>query len=143
MQPGETCEPLNPRFGADAGSMICQTCCGAWPGPTQNGRWASILSNMSSRTTLVLRVIGVALFMTGCAHVSHLTKSQAVLAASQAGQAAGYCLADYEDPDAHFELSDKDRTWSVFYQGRVLRPGNFFLVVVDDRTTATRVVAGR
>jgi len=81
--------------------------------------------------------------MTGCAHVPHLTKSQAVLAASQAGQAAGYSLGDYEDPDVYFELSDKDRTWSVFYQGRVLRPGNFFLVVVDDRTTATRVVAGR
>jgi len=133
----------NPRSAADAGFAPClhpgRPCSRA----AGSGRWASILSNMSSRTTLVLRVIGVALFMTGCAHVSHLTKSQAVLAASQAGQAAGYCLADYEDPDAHFELSDKDRTWSVFYQGRVLRPGNFFLVVVDDRTTATRVVAGR
>jgi len=106
-------------------------------------RWAKTLSNMASLARFNLGAIGAVVLVTGCAHVPHMTQSQVILAAGHAGQAAGYLLVDYEEPDAHFEFTDKDRTWSVFYQGRVASPGNHFLVVVDDRTAATRVVGGR
>jgi hypothetical protein len=72
-----------------------------------------------------------------------MTQAEVVRAAAQSGKGAGYNLADYKEPDVHFEFTDKDQTWSVFYEGRVALPGNHFLVVVDDKTATTRVAPGR
>jgi hypothetical protein len=90
-----------------------------------------------------LGVMPAVLLLSGCAHTPRMTQPEVVRVAGQAGEAVGYSLTHYKEPEAHFEFTDKDRTWSVFYEGRELLPGNHFLVVIDDRTKATKVIDGR
>ena len=73
---------------------------------------------------------------------AHLTQAQAVRIATEAATKHGYRLTDYKNPQAHYEFTRKDGTWSVFYDGRVPMPGNHFLVWVDDRTEEARVMPG-
>jgi hypothetical protein len=72
-----------------------------------------------------------------------LTQAEAVRIAGEAAVKHGYRLADYEEPQAHYEFTHKDRTWVIFYVGKVRLPGNHFLVWVDDRTGEVRVVGGK
>jgi len=71
-----------------------------------------------------------------------MSQAEVVRIAAGAATKYGYRLADYKDPQAHYEFTRKDRTWSVFYEGKVPMPGHHFLVWVNDRTGAARVVPG-
>ncbi len=72
-----------------------------------------------------------------------MSQTQAVGIAGKAAVKHGYRLADYKDPQAHYEFTRKDKTWSVFYDCKVPMPGHHFLVSVDDRTGEARVVPGK
>jgi hypothetical protein len=52
-------------------------------------------------------------------------------------------LTDFKEPEAHYEFTIKDKTWSVFFDGRIPRPGNHFTIYVSDRTKETQFVPGR
>jgi hypothetical protein len=86
--------------------------------------------------------VTIAVLVSGCAHLQQMTKSDVVRVANQAAEVAGYHLTDYKEPQVHFEFTDKNHTWTVFYDGKVLVPGNHFLVLVNDRTKTARVMAG-
>jgi hypothetical protein len=61
------------------------------------------------------------------------------------GLTAGSSVADlrrYKHPQAHCEITRKDKTWSVFFDGRVAMPGNHFSVSADDQTGETRFFEG-
>ena len=54
----------------------------------------------------------------------------------------GVHRTNYKDPEAHYEFTKKDKTWSVFFHGKVPMPGNHFLVWVDDRTQKAQFMQG-
>ncbi len=72
-----------------------------------------------------------------------MSPADVVRLARRAATDSGYKLADYREPETHFEFVRKDRSWSVFFQMKPpTPPGGHFLVVVDDETGKTRVVPG-
>ena len=76
-------------------------------------------------------------------HVARLSEAQAISIAKQAAEREGRNLANYKDPVAHFEFIEKDRSWSILFDGKIPMPGNHFLVEVDDLTESTRVMMGQ
>jgi hypothetical protein len=104
-----------------------------------------------------LVALALSLLFAGCSHPTtstaptasdakvdgaRLSQAQVVRIAAEAATKHGYRLADYKDPEAHYQFTRKDKTWSVFYDGKVPTPGNHFLVVIDDQTGAARVMPG-
>jgi hypothetical protein len=71
-----------------------------------------------------------------------LSRDKAVRLADDAALKKGYSLVDFLPPRVFYQFLKKDRTWSIFYEGKVAKPGNHFLVVVDDRTRAAQVLPG-
>jgi hypothetical protein len=47
-------------------------------------------------------------------------------------------LGEYKPPEAHYE----DKSWFVFFEGRVPMPGNFFSAQVNDMTGEVQVRGG-
>ena len=88
---------------------------------------------------LALFVLGL---VVSCAHRTSMSRDEVVRTANRAAVAAGYSLAEYRDPELHFELLERDRTWTVRYDRPVSYPGSDFLVVVDERTGKTEVLRG-
>jgi hypothetical protein len=89
-------------------------------------------------TFIILALVGSVLFV-GCAH---LHRSEVISIAKQAAALEGYHLGAYKRPTARFEIGPEGKTWSVSFDGKDLIPGNFFEVMVDDRTRETRIVGG-
>ena len=101
--------------------------------------------------------LAVLLLVIGCSHPTpntapaesatksagaRLGQAEAVRIAAEAASKNGYRLADYNAPQVHYEFTRKDKTWSVFYDGKVPMPGHHFLVWVDDQTGTARVMPG-
>ena len=133
----------NERAPGKGGIAVLWRAGRAWPALPDRERWAAAFRTMLGFARLSSGVFAAILLLNGCAHTPRMAQAEVVRAAGQAGEAAGYRLADYKEPEVHFEFTEKDRTWSVFYEGRVARPGNHFLVVIDDKTAATRVAPGK
>ena len=72
-----------------------------------------------------------------------LTTAEVVFIAEKAAEKEGARLSEFKKPVAHYEFTVKDRTWVVFFDGRIPMPGNHFTVYVDDRTKETRFIGGR
>jgi hypothetical protein len=74
---------------------------------------------------------------------TRLTQGEVIRIASQAAEKHGYRLADYKEPQVHYEFTRKDKTWTIFYDGRIAMPGHHFGVWVGDQTGETRVIPGK
>jgi hypothetical protein len=103
-------------------------------------------------------VFVVSLLFAGCSDPPHTTPTvvpdtkpegarlptaEVTRIANQAAERQGVDLRQYKEPRAHYELTRKDKSWSVFFDGRVARPGNHFSVSVDDQTGETRFFGGK
>jgi hypothetical protein len=71
-----------------------------------------------------------------------LKVDEVIQIANMAAQEAGYNLSEFKKPKAYFGLGKKDQTWTVFYDGKILKHGNHFLVWVNDITRKTQVMPG-
>ena len=88
----------------------------------------------------------VALLLLGCARSAstRLSQPEVVQIASRAATDAGYKIADYQAPEAHFEYVRKDGSWTVFYKRKPPTPvGGHFQVWVDDKISKTQVMRGQ
>jgi hypothetical protein len=74
---------------------------------------------------------------------ARLTTAEAIRIAEEAARKEGVKLDNYKAPEAHYEYTRIDKTWFVFFDGKVTRPGNHFSVNVDDLTKETRFIRGR
>jgi hypothetical protein len=74
---------------------------------------------------------------------ARLATAKVIRIAKEAAERRGVRLRDYKEPEAHYELTRKDKSWIVFFDGRVAMPGNHFSVSVDDQTGETRFFGGR
>ena len=73
---------------------------------------------------------------------ARLSTAEAIRIARQTAERQGVDLQRYKEPEAHYEFTRKDRSWFVFFDGRVAMPGNHFSVSVDDRTGAAQFRGG-
>jgi hypothetical protein len=55
----------------------------------------------------------------------------------------GVALNEYKQPEPEYEAKSPDKTWTVFYEGKVKAPGHYFLVWVNDETGACKLMLGR
>jgi hypothetical protein len=74
---------------------------------------------------------------------ARLSAAEAIGIAKEAAVKHGSDLSRYEEPKAHFDFTDDMGLWLVLFDGKVARPGNHLMVVVDDQTGKARVVPGR
>ena len=74
---------------------------------------------------------------------THLSEAEAVRIASNAAIREGRNLADYQPPLALYSRSKTEDSWAVSFKGKSQKPGDHFVVQVDDRTGWTRFFAGR
>jgi len=95
---------------------------------------------------LLLAVALAAPLTGGCSHMRHsgarLTKVEAIDIAREAAEREGRNLSEYKEPVARYEFVYKDKTWDVFFDGKVPMPGNHFSVEIDDQTGKTRLLPG-
>jgi hypothetical protein len=68
-----------------------------------------------------------------------MDERQATDAATTHAEHEGWNLGDYEEPTASLDAG----FWTVDFAGREPRPGNHFLVLVNDATGETELVPGR
>ena len=73
---------------------------------------------------------------------ARLTTAEALRIAQQAAERDGRRLSDYKPPEAHYEYTRKDKSWWVFFDGRVSMPGNHFSISIDDQTGKTQLMPG-
>ena len=71
-----------------------------------------------------------------------MSVDEAIQIANKAAQDASYNLSKFKKPSAHFEFDDKGQTWTIFYEGKIPKPGNHFQVWVNDITRESRVMPG-
>ena len=104
------------------------------------------------RHTFIL--VAASLMVVGCSHAkrvepadrpegARLSTAEAIRIAEQAAERDGRQLSDYKPPVAHYEYTRKDRSWWVFFDGRVAMFGNHFSVSIDDQTGKTQLMRGK
>lgn len=74
---------------------------------------------------------------------ARLSRAEVLRIAEDAAIKNGHNLTNYGVPKVVYECIVQDRTWHVFYDGKVPMPGNHFSVLVDDLTGEQRVMLGR
>jgi hypothetical protein len=85
----------------------------------------------------------VVIIATGCTQSPRMSEADVIRLAGRAAEGAGYKLADYTKPEAHYEFVRKDRTWTVFYVRKPPTPvGGHFQVWVEDHGGKTTVMRG-
>jgi hypothetical protein len=65
---------------------------------------------------------------------ARLTRTEVARIANAAAEIRGYKLRDYSPPRVLYEFTKRDRTWSLYYEGRSQKPGDHFWVSVSDET---------
>jgi hypothetical protein len=71
-----------------------------------------------------------------------LSRTEALEIAHAAALREGANLSAYGSPEARYEVLDGKGRWVVFYAGVEEKPGNFFNVLIDDRTRAADILGG-
>jgi len=74
---------------------------------------------------------------------TNLSKAEAITIASNAALREGRKLFDYAEPYALYSRTEREDSWAISFKGKTGRPGDHFVVQVDDRTGWTRFFAGR
>ncbi len=99
----------------------------------------------------LLLAVATSLFLMGCSDSARdldrrpegarLSPREAMQTARGAAERQGMNLRNYKEPEARYQ-SVRAKTWQVFFDGRVVSPGNHFYIYVDDETQETRFIGG-
>jgi hypothetical protein len=89
-------------------------------------------------------LVTVVMLIAGCTRSPQMSQAEVVRLAGRAAADAGYELADFKEPQAHFEFLRKKNSWTVFYERKPpTLPGGHFQVWVNDKTGKTQVMRGQ
>ena len=105
---------------------------------------------MKNRIVMSAILFGSLLVLVGCANVNqenrpqtNLTKTEVLRIAEATAKSEGYDVGKYNMTGCHYEFTDKDNTWTVFYELKPpTPPGGHFLILVDDGTKAATLAHG-
>ncbi len=95
-------------------------------------------------------LFGALLAVVGCAKPSqenqpktNLAKAEVLRIAEATAKSEGYDVDKYDMTGCHYEYTDKDKTWTVFYRLKPpTPPGGHFMVWIDDQTKKATVAPG-
>ena len=85
----------------------------------------------------------------GCAHQSgktgaQLPENEVIRIAEAKTRSEGFDLQKYNMTGCHYEFTEKDHTWTVFFQLKPpTPPGGHFMVIVDDQTKKATLMRGK
>jgi hypothetical protein len=103
---------------------------------------------MKAQITILICVLAVMFWGFGCAHQggktgAQLPKNEVIRIAEAKARSEGFDLGKYNMTGCHYELTEKDRTWTVFFQLKPpTPPGGHFMVIVDDGTKKATLMRG-
>ena len=103
---------------------------------------------MTMRITVLSLVLAFLLAPIGCGQRAktpepQLTKDEVISIAEATARAEGFDIRKYNMTGCHYEFTDKDHTWTVFFELKPpTPPGGHFLVVVDDQTKKATFMPG-
>ncbi|GMR22495.1 MAG: hypothetical protein BMS9Abin37_0850 [Acidobacteriota bacterium] len=99
---------------------------------------------MASRMVIQAQALLFATLLTlfGCTHPeleqlpeTDLARAEVIRIAEIAAEAEGYDIRKYNMTGCHYEFTQDDHTWTVFYELKPpTPPGGHFVVSIDDRT---------
>ena len=104
---------------------------------------------MKVQITILACVLAAMLTGFGCAHQSgkteaQLPKNEVIRIAEAKARSEGFDLQKYNMTGCHYEFTEKDRTWTVFFQLKPpTPPGGHFVVCVDDQTKKATLMRGK
>lgn len=82
--------------------------------------------------------------VTGSEHIPRLSSEEVVAISKAKAQKSGYDLNKYDMTSCQFEVTRKDKTWTVFFEGKPpTRPGYHFLVWIGDLTKKAELMSGQ
>ena len=74
---------------------------------------------------------------------TNLTKEEVLKLAEEAAKSGGYDINKYNMTGCYYEYTEKDKTWTVFYELKPpTPPGGHFMVSVDDQTKKATLAPG-
>jgi hypothetical protein len=77
----------------------------------------------------------------------HLSEAEVIRLADAEARRQGYNLPAFERPKAHYNYVQRDDTWWVSYEGKVVNGmttvGNHFSVTIEDKTKKLWLIPGR
>jgi hypothetical protein len=104
---------------------------------------------MKAQITILACVLAAIFWGFGCAHQSgktgaQLPKNEVIRIAEAKARSEGFDLQKYNMTGCHYEFTEKDRTWTVFFQLKPpTPPGGHFVVCVDDQTKKATLMRGK
>ena len=105
---------------------------------------------MDSQVMVLTVLLGVLLAMVGCGKTNeggsqkaNLTKEEVLKISEETAKAEGFDVSKYNMAGCHYEYTDKDQTWTVFYELKPpTPPGGHFTVSVADQTKKATLARG-
>ena len=104
---------------------------------------------MKAQITILICVLAAMFSGFGCAQQSgtteaQLQKNEVVRIAEAKARSEGFDLQKYNMTGCHYEFTEKDHTWTVFFQLKPpTPPGGHFTVCVDDQTKKATLMRGK
>ena len=104
---------------------------------------------MKAQITILTCVLAAMFSGFGCAQQSgkteaQLPKNEVVRIAEAKARSEGFDLQKYNMTGCHYEFTEKDHTWTVFFQLKPpTPPGGHFTVSVDDQTKKATLMRGK
>jgi hypothetical protein len=104
---------------------------------------------MKAQITILTCVLAVMFSGFGCAQQSgkteaQLPKNEVITIAEAKARSEGFDLQKYNMTGCHYEFTEKDHTWTVFFQLKPpTPPGGHFMVSVDDQTKKATLMRGK
>ena len=104
---------------------------------------------MKAQITIITCVLAAMFSGLGCAHQSgtteaQLPKNEVIRIAEAKARSEGFDLQKYTMTGCHYEFTEKDHTWTVFFQLKPpTPPGGHFVVCVDDQTKKATLMRGK
>jgi len=104
---------------------------------------------MKAQITILACVLAAMFSGFGCAQQqsgkteAQLSKNEVVRIAEAKARSEGFDLQKYNMTGCHYEFTEKDHTWTVFFQLKPpTPPGGHFMVSVDDQTKKATLMRG-
>lgn len=106
-----------------------------------------VMAQSLSRTHMGLRSFAIILLAclasaSSIAREPRLKEAEVIRRAKRLAIKEEVKLSDYEMPKVRYIQDGKEDWWWLFYEGKTKKPGNYFTVWINDKTTEVMIFPG-